>query len=68
MIPRPLDPASLQGKLRSLDELVSALGLVGNVDGARLERDVLLWTAAPSSTSCAAASRRQRFGSMRAGC
>jgi uncharacterized protein YutE (UPF0331/DUF86 family) len=42
MTPRPLDPVSLQAKLRSLDELVSALGLVGNVGGARLEHDVLL--------------------------
>lgn len=42
MTPRPLDPASLQAKLRSLDELVGALDLVGKVDGARLEHDVLL--------------------------
>ena len=42
MTPRPVDVASVQAKLRSLDELGSALRLVGEVDGARLEQDVLL--------------------------
>ncbi len=42
MTPRPLDVASVQAKLRSLDELGSALRLVGEVDGARLGQDVLL--------------------------
>ena len=32
MTPRPLDVASVQAKLRSLDELGSALRLVGEVD------------------------------------
>jgi uncharacterized protein YutE (UPF0331/DUF86 family) len=40
--PRPVDPASVQAKLRSLDELGSALRLVGEIDGARLAEDVLL--------------------------
>ena len=42
MTPRPVDVASVQAKLRSLDELGSALRLIGEVDGARLEQDVLL--------------------------
>ena len=42
MTPRPVDPASVQAKLRSLDELGSALRLVGEIDGARLAEDVLL--------------------------
>lgn len=42
MTPRPVDFASVQAKLRSLDELVGALRLVGEVDGERLDRDVLL--------------------------
>ncbi|WP_409331869.1 type VII toxin-antitoxin system HepT family RNase toxin [Trujillonella humicola] len=42
MTPRRLDPASVQAKLRSLDDLRSALDLVGEVDGARLGQDVLL--------------------------
>jgi uncharacterized protein YutE (UPF0331/DUF86 family) len=40
--PRPVDVASVQAKLRSLDELLGALRLVGEVDGARLGQDVLL--------------------------
>jgi uncharacterized protein YutE (UPF0331/DUF86 family) len=40
--PRPVDVASVQAKLRSLDELLGALRLVGDVDSARLEQDVLL--------------------------
>src|ERR671919_1743970 len=40
--PRPVDVASVQAKLRSLDELGSALRLVGEIDGARLAEDVLL--------------------------
>jgi uncharacterized protein YutE (UPF0331/DUF86 family) len=40
--PHPLDVASVQGKLRSLDELLGALRLVGEVDGPRLGQDVLL--------------------------
>ena len=42
MTPRPVDVGSVQAKLRSLDELGSALRLVGEADGARLEQDVLL--------------------------
>ncbi|SHN69715.1 hypothetical protein SAMN05660350_01697 [Geodermatophilus obscurus] len=42
MTPRPVDVASVQAKLRSLDELVGALRLVRDVDAARLEQDVLL--------------------------
>ncbi len=42
MTPRPVDVASVQAKLRSLDELLGALRLVGEVDGARLGQDVLL--------------------------
>ncbi len=42
MTPRPVDVASVQAKLRWIDELVGALRLVGDVDSARLERDVLL--------------------------
>ena len=42
MTPRPVHPASVQAKLRSLDELGSALRLVGEIDGARLAEDVLL--------------------------
>ena len=42
MTPRPVDVASVQAELRSLDELGSALRLVGEVDGARLGQDVLL--------------------------
>jgi uncharacterized protein YutE (UPF0331/DUF86 family) len=40
--PHPVDIASVQAKLRSLDELLDALRLVGAVDGARLGQDVLL--------------------------
>jgi uncharacterized protein YutE (UPF0331/DUF86 family) len=40
--PHPLDVASVQAKLRSLDELLDALRLVGEVDGARLGQEVLL--------------------------
>ncbi len=42
MTPHPVDVASVQAKLRSLDELLGALRLVGEVDGARLGQDVLL--------------------------
>ena len=42
MTPRPVDVASVQAKLRSLDELLGALRLVGEVDGRRLGQDVLL--------------------------
>ncbi|WP_158550733.1 DUF86 domain-containing protein [Geodermatophilus sp. TF02-6] len=42
MTPRPVDVASVQAKLRSIDELLGALRLVGEVDGVRLERDLLL--------------------------
>lgn len=42
MTPHPVDAASVQAKLRSLDELLGALHLVGEVDGARLGQDVLL--------------------------
>ncbi|MCV2488263.1 DUF86 domain-containing protein [Geodermatophilus sp. YIM 151500] len=42
MTPRPVDVASVQAKLRSLDELVRALRLVGEVDGTRLQADLLL--------------------------
>jgi uncharacterized protein YutE (UPF0331/DUF86 family) len=40
--PRPVDVASVQAKLRSQEELMGALRLVGEVDGARLGQDVLL--------------------------
>ncbi|WP_167760967.1 DUF86 domain-containing protein [Geodermatophilus sp. DF01-2] len=42
MTPRPVDVASVQAKLRSLDDLLGALRLVGEVDGGRLGQDVLL--------------------------
>lgn len=42
MTPRRFDPASVQAKLRSLDELRGALELVGELDGTRLGQDVLL--------------------------
>jgi uncharacterized protein YutE (UPF0331/DUF86 family) len=40
--PHPIDVTSVQAKLRSLDELLGALRLVGEVDGTRLGQDVLL--------------------------
>jgi uncharacterized protein YutE (UPF0331/DUF86 family) len=40
--PHPVDLASVQAKLRSIDELLGALRLVGEVDGVRLGQDVLL--------------------------
>lgn len=42
MTPRPVDVVSVQAKLRSLEELLGALRLVGEVDGVRLGQDVLL--------------------------
>ncbi|MGY1709157.1 DUF86 domain-containing protein [Geodermatophilus sp. SYSU D00758] len=42
MTPRPFDAASVQAKLRSLDELGGALRLVGEVEGDRLRQDLLL--------------------------
>lgn len=42
MTPRPVDVASVQAKLRSLDELLHALRTVGEIDGDRLRDDLLL--------------------------
>jgi hypothetical protein len=36
--PRPVDVASVQAKLRSLDQLLGALHLVGEVDAAGSDR------------------------------
>lgn len=42
MTPRRLDRASIQAKLRSLDELVGALRQIGSVDGDALRSDLIL--------------------------
>lgn len=42
MTPRAVDPASVQAKLRSIEELIDALRLIGEVDGRRLREDIVV--------------------------
>ena len=46
MTPRPLDPATVHARLRSLEELLEALEVLGQVDGDRLRREVVTRLAA----------------------
>lgn len=46
MTPRPLDPATVQARLRGLEELLDAVDALAGVDGDRLRAEVLTRLAA----------------------